>query len=137
MPALSAAELADARAMQAIAMQDQCTIVRFTGEPGWDPVTESATRPTTTIYTGVCRVQPSARAQREVVSVDEQVTIAEFAAAVPWDVSDVQVNDLLTVTASADPALAGATVRVVDVQASTFATARHLTCTRNLTPGGA
>jgi hypothetical protein len=107
-------------------MVDTCTITRVTGGSS-DPETGVRTQTTTVVYTGKCRFKmyprsPGRRtdvAEASVVEVDEELQI-------PMSATGVQVEDIVTVTASAlDPALVGRAFRVASQAAKTHATMRR------------
>lgn len=109
-------------------MVDACTITRI-GERVTDTTTGEVTEPTSTLYTGKCRVQQSAtQAQREDAGEDH-LLLLRFEVQLPMSVTDLEVGDLVTVTASAhDPDLPGRVFRVHDLAHKTHATARRVQC---------
>lgn len=118
------------RAEAEAAMPDTCTITRSSGAPVFDPVTGTYTAAgTSNIYTGRCRVQ--AKADEVVAAGDQPVTLRRFTASLPVATSGIEVDDLLTVTDSADADLVGLEFRVVDVKAGTWLVARRLTLEHN------
>jgi hypothetical protein len=112
-------------------MSDACTISRAgTGEPVYDPETDTYTYPTAgEIYDGKCRVRPA-----DTVDLDqeagEMVTGARrYVVLVPMSVTDVHRNDIVDVTASAlDSALVGTRFRVLGSAKGSQITARRLAC---------
>ena len=111
-------------------MADTCTITR-PGTPVFDSATGTYTTPSTTVYTGKCRVRTRSIGflrDRQAEAGEELVTIWPYIVAVPISASDVQVLDLVTITASADPLLVDATMRVRIANAGTNANARKLDC---------
>lgn len=109
-------------------MVDACTITRI-GERVTDTTTGEVTEPTSTLYTGKCRVQQaSAQAQREDAGED-RLLLLRLEVQLPMSVTDLEVGDLVTVTASAhDPDLPGRVFRVHDLAHKTHATARRVQC---------
>lgn len=129
---LSAAELAWCRETHALAMPDVCEIRHPGGAAGaFNPDTGSTpTTPNQPFYDGACAAQDDPAAARELLVAEQEVALGVTVVRVPWDVTEVAEGDLVTVTVSADPVLAGrGEMTVQKVQASSFATARRLICT--------
>lgn len=118
------------RAEAEAAMPDTCTITRSGGEPVFDPNTGTYTPAApSTVYTGRCRVQ--AKADEVVAAGDQPVTLRRFTASLPVATSGIEVDDVLTVTDSADADLVGLSLRVVDAKSGTWLVARRLTLEHN------
>lgn len=114
-------------------MVDACTITR-TGSPGaFDETTGAYGAGTpTTLYTGKCRVRPRDNADRIEQAGEQQVSFWPFIVSVPMSVQGVQVDDLVTITASElDADLVGTVLRVKQVLQGTHITARRLSCDVN------
>lgn len=110
-------------------MRDACTIVRGGKASTFDPATGQYTTPAgTAIYTGVCEVQLTDSLSASTPDAGGQVAaISRLTVKVPMSVEDVEVDDVVTITASAlDPDLVGRTYRVASRFAKSFATARRL-----------
>lgn len=110
-------------------MVDACTITRGGGDPVFDPDTGEYTTPAgSTIYTGPCEVQISDGLNaREADAGGTEITLSRLTVKVPISVEGVQVDDVVTITASElDPDLVGQTYRVIAGFAKSFATARRL-----------
>ncbi len=110
-------------------MLDACTITRGGGEPTFNPTTGAYTTPAgSTIYTGVCEVQISDGLNARTSEAGGQVvTERRVTVKVPISVVGVEVDDIVTITASAlDADLVGQTFRVLAEFAKSFATARRL-----------
>lgn len=108
---------------------DECTITRpGTGEGTTDPATGIWTPPAATVvYTGCCRVQGDTRTQGKIQEKgDEIVALHRYRAGVPWDVDQVLVDDVLTVTCSEDPVIVGRPLMVRDFVLDTFLVRRTL-----------
>lgn len=107
-------------------MVDACTITRQTGT-STDLQTAVVTPTIATIYAGKCRVQghsPS-MARPETVGA-AYVFQTPFVLQVPMSVTDVRVNDIVTITASVlDPDLPGRTYWVKELAAKTHMTSRR------------
>lgn len=109
-------------------MEDTCTITRSGGEPVFDDTTGTYTTPAaSTVYSGKCRVKPSALSGNTTVQAgEERVALWPYAVSVPVSVVDVELDDLVTVTASADASLVGRVLRVRSTARGTHITARRL-----------
>lgn len=120
------------RSGQALAeslMLDACTITRNDGDPVFDSTTGTYSQPTTPIYTGKCRVKPSVLSGNTTVQAgEERVALWPYSVSVPVAVADVRLDDIVTVTTSADASLIGVTLRVRSIGRGTFITARRLDC---------
>lgn len=113
-------------------MVDTCTITRSGGSASQDEATgREVPAAASTVYAGKCRLQLE-DVQAEHPEAGERVaTVQRTVVSVPAAVTGVRPGDLVTVTASAiDPALVGQVLRVRDVAAKTYLTARRMTCER-------
>ena len=108
-------------------MTDTCIITRA-GDPTYNPSTLAYTTPSTTVYSGKCRVKPQNVMDRQVQAGERAVQIWPYVVSVPMSVTGVQVDDVVTVTASADADLEGQVLVVKDVTRGTNVTARRLGC---------
>lgn len=111
-------------------MPDVCTVTR-PGTPVFNSADGSYTAPATTVYTGVCRVRTRSLGflrDRVAEEGDAQMVVWPYMVAVPASVTDVRVYDVVTITASNDPALVGVTMRVRIAGLGTNVTARKLDC---------
>ncbi len=116
-------------ALGELGMPDECTITRPTaGEGSIDPGTGQWTPPAgVTVFTGACRVQPDTRARPTVVdTLDVSRHLRRYRASIPWDAPQVLVDDVLTVTRTHDPQLAGRPLLVRDVKYDTFQVRRFI-----------
>jgi hypothetical protein len=112
-------------------MVDACTITRVSGAPVFDSATGTYTDPApTTVYTGECRVRTRGKFLRDktVQAGEADTYIWPYIVSVPVSVTTVNLLDIVTVTASRDPALVGAVMRVQIESLSTNGTARKLDC---------
>jgi hypothetical protein len=110
-------------------MVDTCTITRNDGDPVFNTTTGTYTQPTTTVYTGKCRVKPSVLSGNTTVQAgEERVALWPYSVSVPVSATDVELDDIVTVTASADASLVDVTLRVRSIARGTFITARRLDC---------
>lgn len=99
------------------ALPDVGTVTRpGVGAQTWDPSTGTHQRPPAlTVYTGSCRVRPSANVEQDVEVGDMHETLGRYVGTFPWDSGDIRVDDFLVLTAATDPQLAGRPLRVVSV----------------------
>lgn len=112
-----------------LGMPDECTITRpIAGDGAIDAGTGIWSPPAgVLVYSGICRVQPDTRARPTVVDTgDVSVHLRRYRASLPWDVDQVLINDVLTVTCTHDPQLAGRPLLVRDVKYDTFQVRRFL-----------
>lgn len=112
-------------------MTDACTITEAgTGDPIYDPVTDTYQYPAVTVvYDGKCRVRPARTEDRSRDAGADVVTTRSSVISIPMDVTAVSVDAVVLITASAqDPALADTRFRVVGVTKGSQVTARRLVC---------
>jgi hypothetical protein len=115
-------------------MVDACTITRVTGLGSINETTLAYTPTTSTIYTGKCRVKPRDNADRVVQYGQEAASFWPFLVSLPMSTTTVDLDDLVTITASAlDASLIGKVLRVREVLAGSHLTARRLSCEENAT----
>lgn len=115
------------RAAAEALMLDACTIARTTGS-STDPDTGVVTPTTSTAYTGKCKVQQSKVPIGEPKDLGEaSILVVHLEVHVPMSATGIQVDDVVTVTASAlDPDLIGRRFTVRGVAHKSFLTARRL-----------
>jgi hypothetical protein len=107
-------------------MVDACKIERITGETT-NTTTGEVTQTKTTVYSGKCRVQQRGRMSRPEDVGEAYVfqTLRELQ--VPMAVTGVEIEDLVTVTASTlDPDAVGQTYWVRELWTKTHSTSRRL-----------
>lgn len=107
-------------------LTDSCTIRRHSDQT-FDPVTGTYTPTLTVVYSGPCRVQSTGVGDQVVVAGGQAVSLRTMKITVPWNVSDVALEDRVVIDQSPDPALVGAELVVRDTFAGTFAGWRTLT----------
>lgn len=108
-------------------MVDTCTITR-PGVASLNETTGAVTRATTTVYTGACRVKPDP-APSESQSGEREVVVRRFIVSIPTSETGVEVDDIVTVTASDfDAALVDRTLTVGGIVTGSHVTARRLVC---------
>lgn len=126
---VTGARAAGARAVQKT-MVDTCTITAPAAGEVYDPGTDSYVTPAGAVrYTGPCRVKPRDNADRVVDAAGQSVSLWPYVVSVPLlATEEVQLDDVVTITASADPAAVGLRLRVRDVPRGALLTARRLAC---------
>ncbi|MGA5629799.1 DUF6093 family protein [Streptomyces cellulosae] len=107
-------------------MQDACEVGRVKGYKTDDeghsiPVIEA-------VYTGPCRVRPSAKGAVADKTGVVQVETWAYTVSVPLAVTKVNTGDTVKITTSLDPSLTGRSLRVVSIDRGTQITARRLAC---------
>jgi hypothetical protein len=124
----AASALARGRSAAEALMVDACTVTRV-GDRGTDTTTGEVTEPTSTLYTGQCRVQQAqAQATEETVGEDH-LLLLRLEVQLPMSVTGLEVGDLITITASVhDPDLPGRVFRIHDLAYKTHATSRRVQC---------
>jgi len=114
-------------------MTADCEILRTTSGPV--PYGETAD-PAAPIWTGTCRVQQTQRG-RPYLAVDQPSEIRHYLVTLPIegmpDLRAGEGGDIVRVTASSDPHLAGRLLRIVDVQHGALMWERDVLCDDNLT----
>lgn len=125
---LTAADRAQMRADHEALMESTGTVTRPGN--GWVYVDGVEQRePDETIYTGPLRLQRATRSSGFTPAGAETLPVASYVGAVPWDVTGVTVGDVVTITASDDPAAAGRRFTITDVEHNPLAvTARRFHC---------
>lgn len=123
---ISDAELAEMQAVSQTAMPDTCTITA-SGGGSFDPATGEYTSTASTIYAGACRIRQYGNAQDNVVLVgDLDAVLARYVVTLPASATGIEINHVLTVTASDDPALVGRTFNVAHVPTQSWPTDRRI-----------
>lgn len=118
------------RAAAEALMVDECTIRRATGTSTTDQVTGTVTDVTELVYSGKCRMQSRALADRTAEAGEAHYTLSQYELQIPMTVIGVRTGDVAVVTKSAlDPDLVGRSFRVTVAEHKTHATARRLPCT--------
>lgn len=123
--------VADARVAAEALMSDRCVITRTSGEPVYDPATDTYTEPESIeVYAGPCRVRVGQlAADRQPVAGDGKFVLTATGVSIPAHVTGVEKGDYLTVAeARYVPSLVGVRLRVVTVQRASQASAWRLTC---------
>lgn len=120
--------LASGRAAAEALMQDTCTVRRKTSEVT-DLFSGTITPVYTDIYTGKCRVQQRTQGQARPEDAGEAfVLMLQLELQLPMSATGLQVDDLVTITASVhDADLPGRVFYVRDLAHKTHATARRVT----------
>ncbi|OLT24414.1 hypothetical protein BJF79_13815 [Actinomadura sp. CNU-125] len=99
------------------AMTATCRITRTDGD-GTVGADGTWTPPAaTTVYTGPCMViAPSFERNPRVSAEQTQMTRRDYMVSVPWDVPEIHIGDVITVTSAVDPRLAGRTFAVTGLE---------------------
>lgn len=80
-------------------------------------------------YDGPARVQARPVQSGSRITGEQAVTALGYAVAIPWDVTDARPSDIVEVyQAEYEPAHVGKRLRILDVQSSTYVTARRMSC---------
>jgi hypothetical protein len=110
-------------------MVDACTITRV-GARTTDTTTGAVTTPTSTLYTGQCRVQQKqAQAQREDTGEDHLLLLRLEVQLPVAGTEGLRVGDRITITASVhDADLLGRVFLIHDLAHATHKTARRVQC---------
>jgi hypothetical protein len=107
-------------------MLDACAITR-NGAPTTDPVTGLPTTPTTTVYTGRCKVQSAVSQELNPEVGDATFTVQRLSVHLPVGAYAMAVGDVVTIATSFDPLLVDRKFRVVQRQPTkTLATAYRI-----------
>jgi hypothetical protein len=128
---LTDADLASARADQESIMYDRLRIRHddpvdgeFDIELGYAP--SELPEP---FYVGRGRVQARpVQSSERLIAASQEINLLGYAVAVPWNVTGIRPTDIIEVYESRDPENVGKTLRVSDVQSSTYVTARRMQC---------
>jgi hypothetical protein len=81
------------------------------------------------VYTGKCRVQQHQATADEKDIGEDNLLLLRVEVQLPMSVTDLEVGDVITMTASAnDPDLPGRAFRIHDLAHKTEATARRVQC---------
>lgn len=107
-------------------MTDTCRIFQ-PGAKTTDPETGVVTGGDTDLYVGRCQVRPN-NAGRQVDSGQTEAAQFSTMVKVPVTVTGVEFGHLVEITASTDPDLVGATLRVREIELGTNVSARRLGC---------
>lgn len=112
-----------------LSMSDRCTVERVASDDSFDTGTGVYTAASSSqVYVGPCRVLARAEDDRVVLVADERRSIRSIVVLFPYDVTDVEIDDLVTVTASEDARLQGRPLRVTGVEVETAPAVRTLYC---------
>lgn len=122
--------LARGRVNAAVIQQDTVTMRRPGGTEGpFDPdLGYAPVVPHAPYYTGKGKITPQVVRTAGEQAAGQIVTALRFIASVPLSVIEVRPEDIVTCTASLDPANVGKQLRVTGVHSSTFMTARRMLC---------
>lgn len=134
-PAVTEAEIAEARADAAALMQDTCVVSRSTGRAVQDETTGKESAVFAEVMTSMCRVQVTGTAAAGSLQLGRAEaggafeTVARAILVLPYDTVGVAVDDLVEITAIGPgtmPTNLGRKFRVVGSNPKTHATALRL-----------
>lgn len=112
-------------------MTDACTITRADARATLNQATGATIDPTTSpVYAGKCRFKPVSRMDQQAEAGETAVYKWRWTISIPYGVA-VELNDVITPTASQDPTLLAPTPRQMRVRAierGTHITAHRLHC---------
>ena len=112
-----------------LSMSDRCTVTRTNDDDTFEAGTGIYTPATADqVYVGPCRVLARAEDDRIVLAADDRRSFRSTVVLLPFDVTDVETDDVVQVTVSEDARLQGRSLRVTGVEVATDATARTLYC---------
>lgn len=124
---ISDTELDALRVEQEAWMLDDGVVTRGTGDFAFDSGTGEYVPDTAgEVYSGKCRVMPEGSG-RVVVYGENTVTVSTYDGTFPAGTNGIEVDDILTLTESADDRLIGRPLVVTSVTSSTLETARRIT----------
>lgn len=117
------ATIARARPALTASMLDTCTIRRPATTGDLNEITGLyETTAGTLIYSGACRLDVSPGGSDPASRDDQTITTTTYTLLTPYDTEEVQVGDVVAITASDDPDSATHSWRVVRVLTGTFRT---------------
>lgn len=94
-----------------------------------DPATGVVNSTPTVLYTGKARIRPETTSEADALNAGEaRDLLDQFLVSIPFSATDARPNDTIIVTASADPSLVAARMRVIGVVRGTAVSARRLRC---------
>lgn len=114
-----------------LTMRDQCVVTREV-EGTFDPVSGTVTPDTETVYTGPCLVRSRDAYNRETNVIDASVTLQSYTAVVPFDITDVEDDDIFTATMTDDSRLLNRPLRVTGVNVTSNNASRVIFLEDNL-----
>jgi hypothetical protein len=124
--------LADGRSVAATLMTDSCIVTRGDNTPVLDPATgRYVTGAGETVYNGPCRVRQRSIQDAVVEAGGAAISLWQHVVQVPVSVTDVRIEDTVTVTAISgfgDQSLIGVPLRVRTTISGSQITARRLIC---------
>ncbi len=110
-------------------MLDTAVVTRPGGSPTFNAITGVLVPSVgTVVHTGPCRLRQPTPQESEVLFGEQQVSIARFIAVFPHDVTGIDIDDVITLTTSADPDVIGFEYRVTAVPRSTFTIHKSYAC---------
>jgi hypothetical protein len=115
--------LARGRTWRESIMLDTCVITRATGPEVYHPDTATYSQPTTTVYTGPCRAMPWRGNEEQ--AAETEVTVYRYRIQFPMTGATPEIKryDVVTITASIHPWMAGKVLQITEPELGTTATA--------------
>jgi Family of unknown function (DUF6093) len=122
------AAAARARAAADSIMDDACTVARPVPDPPFNPAAGRVEPPPpVAVYSGRCRIRPQGSQDRVVDAGERPLSLWPYVVSIPF-AGSAELDDIVTVTASADSTLVGRRLRVRSVVRGTHVSARRLGC---------
>ncbi len=110
-------------------MIDVATVTRPGGAPVFDLNTGLLTPAAgTVIHEGPCRLRQPSATESDTLFGEQQVTLSRFIAVFPHDVAGIEIDDVITLTESADVDMIGVEFKVMMVPLSTFVIYKGYPC---------
>lgn len=117
------------RPVAASTLTAECEVARQDGAGSTGATGVFTPSTATVVYTGPCRVLAlTSRSARPVVVGEAQETRHRYQVSLLADAAQIEIGDLVTVTGTVDPALAGKRLRVTDIQYGSELWQRDLMC---------
>jgi hypothetical protein len=109
-------------------MTETVTVTRYDYDhPVTNPDTGKAEYPGTEVYSGAGKVRPMS-GRGTGTAGDTPLSMPGYMVSVPLTATDVRAGDVVTFPAPTDPWFTGRTLKVLNVVAGTYVTARRLEC---------
>lgn len=122
-----ASHIARGRGRHALLMLDACTVTRAAGPKVYNPVTKTYTTPTTTVYTGQCRVVPWRGNDEQAAGTEVAVYRYRIQFPLTATTPEIKRYDVVTITTSSNPTMVGKALDVTEPELGTTATALMVT----------
>lgn len=113
-------------------------VITRQGEPVYDPVTNTTSDGTTTVWSGPARmqdVQPFGGSSVQQFG-DQPTTTSGYFAVIPLETPEIRIEDIVTWTTAEDPEAVGRAMRVTEVLVDGYPHGRRLRIEEATTPAG-